>query len=211
MSEYDAITEDADAPWDADSCYDEEEEDEMASTQRELHRLREVELSLTNEVMRLRSQLEAQRHLCETIQESLLLPGGDASNASNAPNASNARADRDEPPIVSACRSGDIAMVEALLSPNTTSGLRAAALQAACQHRRTEIARLLLEKNVRPDVVRADHDSALLWTCLNGDEETARLLLDRGADPGALSGCPLRLVVRGGFPAVARLLVEHGA
>lgn len=169
----------------------------------ELHRLRHVEIALMSEIQLLRTQIDAQRRMNLTLQESLL----EASFV--GPTSS-----RDDPPresaLASACRSGDLELVDTLLLADSRPQTLATALQTACQHRRGDLVAHLVRRS-GPDVVRADHNSALLWACRNGDAHVARTLLEHGANPDALSGCPLRLAVRGGFQDVARLLVDFGA
>lgn len=191
---------------------EEEEEDEGAhivhdrdeDLHRELHRLREVEIALTNEISQLRAQIDGHRRMNLTLQESLLEASWEGSRDGRDPGL------KEESALAAACRSGDVELVDALLATDANAQTLACALQAACQHRRGDLVEHLVRR-CDDAVVRADHDSALLWACRNGDEDIARTLLDRGANPSTLSGCPLRLAVRGGFHRVARLLVDAGA
>ncbi|OYV74828.1 MAG: hypothetical protein B7Z66_15135 [Chromatiales bacterium 21-64-14] len=192
---YDDVEED-----DVDEVEGDDDEEEL-----ELHRLRAGRIELENEVRTLRAQLDAQRRLNDTLQASLLMLDGDDDDSMSMSLLANSR----ESPLLTACRAGDVAMVDALLLLDRGDETEVAtALQVACQHGRLEVARLLLER-FGAAVARADHDSALLWACRFGDEPLVRLLLEHGADAGALAGCPLRLAVRGGFVGVARILNAH--
>ena len=202
---------------DGGDSWDDPRRDDMADAAAdvgELLRLRAIELELLNEVRNLRAQLDAQRRLNDMLQESMLNCTGADEDAAMTP--SRGCRYTPEHPIVTACRSGDVAMVDTLVDTMGTEGecdgIFADSLQAACQHGRIEIVRLLLERfgsSVGQRLVHADHNSSLLWACRNGDESLVRLLIEHGADAGALGGCPLRLAVHGGFTGIARLILER--
>ncbi len=153
-------------------------------------------LELEAELRQARAQLASSRAMTEMLQISLIESGAREFQ------------ERDEDivaPLLMAARSGDLQMLDVLLSaPSTSPAERNTALLVASQHGQTAAAARLLDGGAS---VHADHDSALLWACKTRNAELVRLLLERGADPGALHGCAMRIAVRSGDTAVARLLL----
>jgi len=176
----------------------ESEEDQERSQDEEEFGLQMRLLEYEAEVRMLRTQLESQRALMQSLQASLLDGGGHVLSDDG---------DRGTPlpPLSEACKLGDVAVIAALLtdSPSRWGDLNAA-LQVACQHGRAGAAEMLI--GVGADV-HADHGSALLWACHTGGSEIAAMLLERGARTDVINGLPMRLAVRGGHAGVVELLV----
>ena len=155
-------------------------------------------LEYEGEVRALRQQVASQRDMLSSLQQAVM-------QMSDAFGALGDGQPHAEPPLHEAARGGDVAMVRALIEGGVTPdvGSLEIALQAACQHRRTEAVEALLDAGAD---VNADHDSALLWACHSGDASIVALLLRRGASPGALHGLPLRMAARLGHVEVVKLL-----
>ena len=204
---------------DDDGCSERGDGDEDEDLRGTVHLLRERLIAYDSEVVCLRAQLAVQRDMMASLQATMLMASEEDGTNAEEHHQQHHRQTAADPPLVEACRSGDVEMVGLLLDRadradhhrSSDQELLATALQVACQHARHEVVALLLARCEAMGrigmVVHADHDSALLWACRMGDETAVRLLLGAGADAGALGGCPLRLAVRGGFHGVARLLL----
>jgi hypothetical protein len=190
---------DADADADADvGDYDYYDGDEEGARFLQVLHLQQQAVVQDNEIRSLRAQLAMQRAMMATLQDAMLREDGGGGGGAFRSTAA-------DPPLIEACRAGDVDMVDILVDAGSDRDLVATALQVACQLGHADVAALLIARGAD---VRADHDSALLWACRSGDEAMARMLLEAGADAGALSGCPMRLAVRGGYHGVARLLAR---
>lgn len=157
-------------------------------------RMRIVELETENRS--LKSQVEAQKALLLSLQDAVMQATM-----------------RSVPEIISTSESllntavirGEDEVVSLLLQSeeHRTPTSLDTALQTACQHRRADIAELLIENGAN---VHADHECALVWACHANDARIVRLLLKNGANPEALHGLPMRIAVGSGNIEIVRAL-----
>ena len=125
-----------------------------------------------------------------------------------------------EPPLLEACRTGNVSAVPAYLTnynwaDGADRGMLAECLTSVCNSpygspaEKVQIATMLMNKGTDADLL----GRALNATCWHGREELASVLLDRGANPNyLLSGLPLVIVCRQDDPrAFVRTLLRHGA
>ena len=160
-------------------------------------------LEYESELRTLRAMLASQRQLTDLMQLSLV----ESESGTRMGGGMGIDDDLALPPLVMACRSGDLSMVDLLLTaPDIGKQTLDLALLVACQSSMTDAAVRVLDAGADMHV---DHDSALLWACRTGNIPLVRCLLDRGANADVLGGCALRIAVKSGFHDVARMLVQH--
>lgn len=153
------------------------------------------------ELRTLRMALESQRSITAMMQAELI--------NSSISRAGKVDDDLDLPPLVMACKLGNMDMIELLLpGDGNNKALMDMALLVACQNGRTAAASRLVDAGAD---LHVDHDSALLWACRTGNVELVKALLERGANAHVLGGCALRIAVKAGFKDVAGALLSHGS
>jgi len=123
--------------------------------------------------------------------------------------------------LIGAARGGQMHMIEYLLdrgaNPNVISPGDGSPLIAAATQGYHEIIARLLDAGANIDDVVIGDENALMQSAWNGEERCVRLLLDRGANvnaeayEGTERRTPLSLALKGGYPAIAKLLVDAGA
>ncbi len=145
--------------------------------------------------------------------------------------AARAAAERPAPagtevsPLIAAAGKGDLAEVERRLDagadPNhvdasrgLSSDVQRSALGEAARSGSLEVARLLLGRGARVDLVPRGDATALITAARHGQPEMVRLLLDAGADPNRVvegDGTALIAAARAGDRQTVRLLLGAGA
>jgi ankyrin repeat protein len=90
------------------------------------------------------------------------------------------------------------------------------ALAHAVMHGHTEVARVLLQSGIGPNIKDSHYGQSVLSLAVaHGNESTVQVLLDHGADPNiedANSGhTPLSHAIRRGYAKIAAKLIEKGA
>mmetsp|Transcript_35937 Transcript_35937/g.56063 ORF Transcript_35937/g.56063 Transcript_35937/m.56063 type:complete len:321 (+) Transcript_35937:155-1117(+) len=95
--------------------------------------------------------------------------------------------------LCEACESGALGMVEHLLDAGANASFKESEdgmrpLHFACLNGHTEIAKILLEKNVPVNATDDWNRTALHWAAYNGHTEAAQLLYDAGIDVMAKTG-----------------------
>lgn len=152
----------------------------------------------------LRATLANQRQLTDLLQKSLVESASTCSGSGMGGFDDNELA---MPPLVIACKSGDLSMIDVILTGTCVAkSTLDLALLVACQSSMTDAAVCVLDAGAD---LHVDHDSALLWACRTGNAQLVRCLLDRGANADVLGGCALRIAVRAGFLEISAMLVHH--
>jgi len=136
----------------------------------------------------------------------------DAMDAASAPRPALAG-------FLTACSSGDVAAVDALLraDPGLLTATDAdgwSGLIHAAKDGRLAAVRELLRRGCPPDPATQGKHSALRGAAMAGHDDVVRALLDAGASPDVRSNgarTPLQGASRGGHTATVRLLLERGA
>ena len=122
-------------------------------------------------------------------------------------------------PLMTAARTGTVAVVEALLAHGadvnaTTTETHSTALMWAVAERHPAIVRVLIEHGVNPQASTTDGFTPLLYAAHNGDVEMAEILLAAGVAINAtgVDGThPLPYAIISRQDAFARFLLERGA
>ena len=161
--------------------------------------MRIVELETENRM--LKNQVENQRGLLGSLQDAVMQATirSTPEIISTSDSLLNTAVIRGEDEIVSL-------LLESDDQCNKNQCSLDSALQSACQHRRLDIAELLIWHGAD---VHADHECALVWACHSGDASIVRLLMKNGANPEALHGLPMRIAIGSGNVEIVRALTTN--
>lgn len=136
-------------------------------------------------------------------------------NAGANPNGSPAGT----PPLMTAARTGNVEIVQALLAHGADVNAKESArgqtaLMWAMAERHPELARVLIERKAEVNARSTSGFTPLLFAARQGDVESARILLEAGAkvnDAAPEEGSPLVVATYSGHEQLALFLLEKGA
>ncbi|CAG9971953.1 unnamed protein product [Clonostachys byssicola] len=132
----------------------------------------------------------------------------------------NGRGYHGETPLIASCRTGQIEVVNRLLSFGADMSLPSLEgympLCIAVDQGYIDIARVLLEAGADANIRNIEETgrNPLIWASSHGHPELAKLLVDNGADvslPDKSGNTPLLVAVQEGHLQIAQLLVDSGA
>eukprot|EP00730_Choanoeca_flexa_P001200 TRINITY_DN10526_c0_g2_i6.p1 TRINITY_DN10526_c0_g2~~TRINITY_DN10526_c0_g2_i6.p1 ORF type:complete len:358 (+),score=78.27 TRINITY_DN10526_c0_g2_i6:73-1146(+) len=126
--------------------------------------------------------------------------------------------------LYAACRSGRMAVVEAVLAPlneqeqkdciNRIGETHKSPLHRACKYQHLALAELLLEKGANIEAKNKWNQTPLYVACWNGNLEVAEMLVDKGADMKVkldAGTTPLHAACYNAHIDVAEMLIKKGA